>query len=72
MVRISYTNKKSVFDYPGVARADAVEKAYEHCSIFRNDMVGDRLVPIPLETVVVEWVDRKTDTAERVPFPPQS
>lgn len=82
-VRIRYATKKTVWWYPGIARADAALKALEHHGCMPQEMVGDRYKPgglpvgghiraIPLSEMIVEYVtDEGTDreTVEPVTLP---
>ena len=40
-VRIRYTNKISVFEYPGMRKEDAAEKVREHLAVFAYDVTPD-------------------------------
>ena len=70
MVRIRYKNKKTVFEYAGVAREDAVEKAWEHYHHFRYEMTPEGRAEVPVGSLVVEYVDPKSGVVTPVPFPP--
>ena len=40
-VRIKYTDKKSVFHYANMRKQDAMEKVFEHISVFGHEMALD-------------------------------
>jgi len=40
-VRIRYQNKKSVFNYHGMRKQDAMEKVFEHIGVFGHEMALD-------------------------------
>lgn len=62
MVRIRYKTKKSVFEYRGIQKQDAVAKVQEHAAQW-SDVA-------PLSDLIAEWVDDADDKlVEPILFP---
>lgn len=83
-VRIRYTNKKSIFDYSGIRKADVLEKVAEHLALFGQELkpiVGEKQLldgagftstEVPLSTVIAEWVENPgtpQETVESITLP---